>query len=92
MSKVQVCRKHNLDEDECRSLAQNLLQQLVGEFGGSFKENGGYYSYKHATGINAQITPKAGELIVDVKLGIMTRSFAPQLEVKVNEVLDEYLA
>jgi len=36
------------------------------------------------------VTPKEGELLVDVKLGLMARSFAPKLEEKINEVLDDY--
>lgn len=90
MSKVHVCRKHNLDDSECRTVAEQLLEKLVGEFGGSYKSEGSNYRYKHATGVNAKVTPKEGELLVDVKLGIMTRSFAPKLEGKINEVLDDY--
>jgi len=90
VSKVHVCRKHNLDDDECRSVAEDLLEKLVGEFGGSYRSEGNSYRYKHATGVNAQVTPKEGELLVDVKLGLMARSFAPKLEEKINEVLDDY--
>ncbi len=92
MSKVHVCRKHGLGLDECRSVAVELLDRLVGEYGGSYKPVGDNFSYKHATGINAQVEPKDGELLVDVKLGIMTRSFAPKLEEKMNQVLDDYLS
>lgn len=91
MSKVHVCRKHDLGEVECKALAVKLLERLVGEFGGDYKVEGNSYRYKHTTGINAQVMPKAGELLVDVKLGLLTRSFAPALEKKMNEVLDDYL-
>jgi len=92
LSNIHVCRKHDLDEGECKALAVELLERLVTEFGGGYKLEGDNYRYKHTTGVNAQVVPKAGELLVDVKLGIMTRSLAPMLEQKMNEVLDDYLA
>lgn len=91
MSKVRVCREHNLGEQECQSLAEELLNKLVNKFGGSYRANGTSYAYKHTAGVNATVEPKANELVVDVKLGIMARAFAPQLESEMNKVLDEYI-
>ena len=36
MSNVRVCREHNLGEQECQNLAEELLNKLVDKFGGSF--------------------------------------------------------
>jgi len=39
----------------------------------------------------ALVEAKEGQLNVDVKLGMMTRALAPQLEAEMNRVLDEHL-
>ncbi len=91
MSKLQICREHDLDQDQCQEMAEELLQKLVGKFGGSYRANGHNFNYKHTAGVNAEVEPKDGELVVNVKLGMMTRALAPQLEREMNKVLDEYL-
>jgi len=92
MSKIHICREHDLDENECQIMAEELLQKLVGKFGGSYKLSGSNFNYKHSAGVKAEVEPKDGELVVNVKLGMMTRALAPQLEKEMNKVLDEYLA
>lgn len=91
MSDLRVCRELNVDEQECQDLAIKLLDKLVGKFGGKYKSEGNNYRYKHSAGVNAVVEPKAGELIVDVKLGMMTRALAPKLEKEMNRVLDDHL-
>lgn len=92
MSNVHLCRKHDLDQTECTALAEELLDKLVSTFGGKYSADGSNYQYRHTAGVNATVEPKAGELLVNVKLGLMTRALAPQLESEMNKVLDEYLA
>jgi len=91
MSKLRVCRELDVDEQECQDLALELLDKLVGKFGGNYVADGENYRYKHTAGVNAVVEPRAGELTVDVKLGLMTRAMAPQLEKEMNRVLDEHL-
>ncbi len=91
MSKIQVCRPHTLGEQDCQNLAQELLNKLVEKFGGSYKPVGNHYTYRHTAGVNATVEPGNEELVVNVKLGMMARAFAPQLESEMNKVLDEYL-
>ncbi len=91
MSNLRVCRELDVDEQECQELAVELLEKLVSKFGGRYKQEGDNYRYKHTAGVNALVEAKAGELSVDVKLGMMTRALAPQLEKEMNRVLDEHL-
>lgn len=91
MSKLHICREHDLDLDQCQTMAEELLQKLVGKFGGSYQSSGHNFFYKHTAGVKAEVEPKQGELVVNVKLGMMTRALAPQLEKEMNKVLDEYL-
>ena len=92
MSDLRVCRELDVDEQECQDLALELLEKLVSKFGGKYKQDGSNYRYKHTAGVNALVEPKAGELSVDVKLGMMTRALAPQLEKEMNRVLDDHLS
>ena len=55
------------------------------KFGGEFEEDGEDFRYKHPTGIKAHIAVAEEDLSVDVKLGLMTRSFAPQMEAEIND-------
>ncbi len=91
MSDLRVCRELDIDEQECQDLAVELLEKLVSKFGGKYKQEGSNYRYKHGAGVNAVVEAKAGELSVDVKLGLMTRALAPQLEKEMNRVLDDHL-
>jgi putative polyhydroxyalkanoate system protein len=91
MSNIKICRSHGLEASECRAVAEDLLGRLVNKFGGNFKQSGDNFHYRHPSGVKAQIAMQASELTVDVKLGVMTRSFAPQMETAINEVLDEQL-
>ncbi len=90
MSKIQVCRSHELGEQECQDVAEKLLSKLVDSYGGSFKAQGSNYAYKHTMGVNATIEPKDGELVVNMKLGLMARPLASKLEAEVNRVLDKH--
>jgi len=91
MSNLRVCRELNFDQQECQALAVELLDELVSKFGGKYKPDGANYRYKHTAGVNALVETKAGQLNVDVKLGMMTRALAPQLEKEINRVLDDRL-
>lgn len=91
MSNIHISRKHNLEHDECQAVAEDLLDQLVAAFGGRVSRDGNNYSYRHTTGLKAVIEPRAGELDINVKLNLMTRSFGPQVEKQINEVLDEHI-
>ena len=91
MSIIEISRAHNLDADECRTVAEDLLDQLVAKFGGSVRSEGECYSYRHSTGLKARVDPQAGNLDISVKLTMMTRSFAPLVEQQIQEVLDKHL-
>lgn len=91
MSNLRVCRELDVNEQECQELAVELLDKLVSAFGGKYKPDGSNYRYKHTAGVAALVEPRAGELNVDVKLGLMARALAPQLEKEMNRVLDEHL-
>ena len=92
MSKLNFVRQHDLSQSECKALAEKLLGKLVDRYGGSISQKKDQYIYKHNLGVNAVVVPNEGEFIVDVKLGLMARSFAPKLEGEMNRILDENLS
>ena len=91
MSKLRISRNHQLGLEDCRALAEDLLEQLVTQYGGKVKPEGDNLCYRHTTGMSAVVEPKSGELDVTVKLNLMTRSFGPQIEEQINRVLDKRL-
>ena len=91
MSQIKICKQHTLDQQECRVLAEELLGKLVAKFGGSVKSGSDDYRYRHSTGINAVVETRAGELLVHVKMSLLTRAMAPQLEAEIHRVLDEQI-
>ena len=91
MSEIKICKAHSLDPDECRAVAEDLLDQLVTKFGGSVREQNEQFQYRHSSGVKASVIIQPGELQVNVKLGLMARSFAPQMRSAIQEVLDEQL-
>lgn len=91
MKNLTIKRAHDLDEQECRDLAEDLLGQLIDRYGGSKSVHGDCFEYRHKTGMKAVVEPKAGELEINVKLNLMTRTFGPEIEKQVNRVLDKYI-
>jgi putative polyhydroxyalkanoate system protein len=91
MKTLTINRQHQLDADACWSLAEDLLQQLVDRYGGSYSQEGECLSYRHTTGMKAMVEPKEGELGINVQLNLMTRSFAPEIERQINKVLDRHI-
>ena len=90
MYKLHISRDHHLDHDECHTLAEDLLGQLVGKYGGKFKAEGEELKYRHATtGMSAIVQPGDDTLHIIVKLNMMTRSFGPIIEQEINKVLDD---
>ena len=88
---LTICRQHEMGHDECREVAQKLLDKLVNRMGGSVSCIGDDYQYTHSTGIKAIVEPRAKELSVNVKLGLLTSSLAPKLDTEIDRVLDDYL-
>jgi len=91
MSTIKLQREHDLDQQESRELAEKLLNKLVDKYGGSYKEEGDNFRYKHTAGVKALVEPLEGEFVVDIKLGMMTRALGPKLEGDINKILDRYL-
>jgi len=92
MSKIKLYREHELDQQESRALAENLLNKLIDKYGGRYAEEDDNFRYKHPAGVNAIVEPNEGEFIVNIKLGIMTRALGSRLQGDMDRILDEYLA
>ena len=90
MSNVHITRKHELPEQECRAVAEELLGKLVEKYGGDVNPDGDNFCYRHSTGMSAVVEPRQGELDITVKLNFLTRAFAPQIESQINKVLDDH--
>ncbi|MDB4512273.1 polyhydroxyalkanoic acid system family protein [Arenicella sp.] len=88
---LKICRQHDMSHDECREVAEQILEKLIDHFGGSVSHAGEDYQYKHPTGVKAVIEPGAKELNVNVKLGLLTSALAPKLEEEINRALDDHL-
>ena len=92
MAHVHINKQHDFDEEECKEVAEELLDMLVDRFGGRVRPDGNRYHYKHTTGISAMVETSHSDVTIKVKLGMMTRSLAPQLEREINRVLDEHMS
>ena len=91
MSKIHICREHQLDHEQCHAVAEDLLGQLVDTYGGTVKSDGETMRYRHATGMTAVVEPQEGQLDITVKLNLMTRSFGPQIEKQIERALDKHI-
>lgn len=92
MTQVYINKPHQYDEEECQEIAEELLDMLVDRFGGRIRQDGNCYHYKHTSGINAKVETGHGDLTIKVKMGLMTRAWAPQLEKEINRILDEHMS
>jgi len=92
MSTIQVRREHDLGQQASKELAEKLLNKLIEKFGGKYSPDGDNFRYKHTAGVNAVVEPLEDEISINVKLGIMARGFAPQLEQEMNRALDRYFS
>ena len=92
MSKLNFVREHDLSESECKDLAEKLLDKLVNKYGGKVSQKKDQFVYKHKMGVDAVVQSNENEFVIDVKLGLMARSFAPRLEGEMNKILDKHLS
>ena len=90
MSNLKISRAHQLGEGECRVAAESLLDKLVEKMGGSYAPSGQCYEYKHTSGLKAVVEPNDDELVINVKLGLMTMGLKPMLDREINKQLDEH--
>lgn len=88
---IKIERAHQLDEIESWNLAVDLLEKLVEKYGGEIEEYDESLSYKHPTGLRGEVVPVAGKISVELKLNLMTRAFAADIEQGINSVLDRYV-
>ncbi|MBT8115899.1 MAG: polyhydroxyalkanoic acid system family protein [Arenicella sp.] len=91
MRRINICKQHDLDEDDCRTVAEDLLDQLVDHFGGYVEPDGDHYCYIHGTGIKAKVLPGEGELTINVTMSLLTGALAPRLEQEIHRVLEEQI-
>lgn len=89
--KIQICRQHSMEHDECREFAERLLDKMVDKFGGNVSCVGDDYQYQHSAGVKAVVEARAKELNVNVKLGLLAGALAPKLNEEINRVLDDHL-
>jgi len=92
VTQVHICKRHEYDEAQCRDVAEELLGMLVDRYGGRIRQDGSCYYYKHTTGISAVVETSDNDLDIKVKLGLMTRAWAPELEKEINRILDEHIS
>ena len=90
MSNLKISRAHALGADECHVAAENLLEKLVDKMGGSYAQAGECFEYRHTSGVKAMVEPQNEQLVINVKLGLMTMGLKPVLDREINKQLDEH--
>jgi putative polyhydroxyalkanoate system protein len=91
MSHIQIKRHHNMDEEQLRSMTEELGQKLKAKFGGEYHLEGNivHYTYHSA---DAKVGFNETTVQVDVKLGLLMMAFKGMIESEVNNYLDEHIA
>lgn len=91
MSHIQIKRHHNMDEEDLRSMTEELGQKLKSKFGGEYhlEENIVHYTYHSA---DAKVSFDETRVFVDVKLGLLMMAFKGMIESEVNNYLDEHIS
>lgn len=71
MSKIQIQKQHNLNDDELRSIAEEIGSKLVSKFGGGTSWDGDRLNYSLPGTADAFVEWDASTVSVNVKLGMM---------------------
>lgn len=92
MSRISLAREHNLKPAALRKRAEQMVRHLQDEYGGEFHWDGNNVHYSYSGGLDATLTLRADDILVDVKLGMMMRLMKDRIERGINKQLDHYLA
>jgi len=90
MSDIQIKRHHNMDEEQLRSMTEELGQKLKAKFGGEYHLEGNIVRYNYH-GADARVSFNETTVQVDVKLGLLMMAFKGMIESEVNGYLDEHI-
>lgn len=91
MKTIRVCREHNLSQQECQQLAEQITDKLIARIGGQKTIAGNVIHYQHASGSKGTLTSTANQLEIVVQLGLLARSFAGTIEKEIQQSCDKYL-
>lgn len=91
MKTIRVCRDHNLGQQECQQLAEQITDKLIARIGGQKTVAGNVIHYKHGSGSKGTLTSTVNRLDIEVQLGLLVRSFAGSIEKEIQQSCDNYL-
>lgn len=91
MKTIRVCREHNLGQQECQQLAEQITDKLIARIGGQKSIAGNVVHYRHASGSKGTLTSTHHGLDIEVQLGFLVRSLAGTIEKEIQQSCDNYL-
>ncbi len=91
MKEINVVRQHQLGQQACLELADQITDKLIARIGGSKRIEGSTIYYKHGSGSQGQLVSSDNRLEISVKLGLLVRAFGKSIEQEIESSCDEYL-
>ena len=91
MATIHIKRAHHLDNETVRKEIQDLAEKLSKDLSAKYSWEGDRLVFKRS-GANGHIDIRAGEVDIEIKLGMMLTPLKGAVEKTVTSYLDERLS
>jgi len=91
MKTIIVEREHDLGQEDCQALAEELVTKWVKRIGGRKSIDDNVVSFKHINGTKGEMIIEEDFISIEIKLGMLVRSLGSVIESEINRTCDKYI-
>lgn len=92
MAGIAIRWEHNLEPEALREQMEQLAETLRQKFGGDYHWQGNVLEYHYSGGLDARVECRAGEILVDVRLGMMMGMMKGRIRSEIEGYLERHLS
>lgn len=91
MTQISLSKSHNKSQEEVEKLVCKIEEELCPKYQLNSSRQGQKIIFKRQ-GVDGELSIADQRVDINIKLGMMTRLLAPQIESTLREKLDKYLS
>jgi len=91
MAVIKMSRRHTLSDEQAKTLAEEVIEDLATEFGVKYNWDDNVAKFKGA-GAKGRMALSAGQVDLKLELGFLLLPFKTKIEASMTRRLDEFLS
>lgn len=92
MANVVIKQPHNKDDDEVRTIVEEVEHTLASEYDLSTRWNGDDCVEFKRSGLSGKLTMEPGCVVIKMKLGMMLGMYSRKIQTELEKIVSEKLA